>query len=42
MQSVALPIFLFLACVTALAIGLLAVAKFLNPDRAGTRKTHAL
>jgi NADH-quinone oxidoreductase subunit A len=35
MQSVALPIFLFLVCATALAGGLLVVAKFLNPDRAG-------
>ena len=33
MQSVALPIFLFLACSIALAIGLLAIAKLLNPDQ---------
>ncbi len=35
MQSVALPIFLFLTCATALAIGLLALARLVNPDRSG-------
>ena len=38
MQYAVLPIFLFLACVTALALGLLAIASFLNPDKPGRVK----
>ncbi len=35
MQPGALPIFLFLACAAALAIGLVVVSRLVNPDRAG-------
>lgn len=38
MQYAAMPIFLFLACVTALAVGLVAVSRFLNPGRPGRVK----
>ena len=38
MQSVALPIFLFLACATGLGVALLLVSKIVNPDRAGRVK----
>ena len=38
MQYAALPIFLFLACVIGLAVGLLLVASFFNPGRPGRVK----
>jgi NADH-quinone oxidoreductase subunit A len=38
MQHAVLPIFLFLACAVALAVGLLAVANLLNPNRPGRVK----
>jgi NADH-quinone oxidoreductase subunit A len=38
MQHAVLPVFLFLACAIVLAIGLLAVAFVVNPDRPGRVK----